>query len=130
MGISDRKRPLLVNDCNPLTMGEPRNSKHFDSTHSIICPCSSMPRKLSLVTLSRIRNIKARLIRYRIDSKKNPTFGCTMLNTLEICKFILFCAPNILLKPKNKIELKNVCYLVFEIGFKLFNSTTNRFHIG
>ena len=97
--MSDKKRPRLVKDCNPLTIGDPRNNKHFDSTHSMICPCNSILRKCSFEMLSRIRRIKARLIRCLIDSKKNPTLGCTILNTLEICTFNLFCVPNILLRP-------------------------------
>ncbi|KAH9497583.1 hypothetical protein DERF_013560 [Dermatophagoides farinae] len=65
----------------------------------MICPCNSIRRKCSFEILSRIRKMKARLIRCLIDSKKNPTLGCTILNTLEICTLCLFCAPNILLRP-------------------------------
>lgn len=31
IGMSDKNSPLLVNDLNPFTTGEPRNSKHNDS---------------------------------------------------------------------------------------------------
>lgn len=97
--MSDKKSPRPVSDCRPLMMGEPKKSRDFDSTHSIIWPFSSRPRKFSLRMLSRMRSMKARLVRWRIDSKKKPTLGCTMLNTLEMCAWILFCSPKTLRRP-------------------------------